>query len=80
MLVFLFNTSNVFAFSILQTGNQNIHANGYNDILKINPVYNQGNVKGTMTNTTITADKDDKTKIFGFYDPFRNTAIYNNGF
>ena len=72
LLVFLFTPSNVFAFSILQTGNWNIHANGYNGILKIDSVDNQGNVKGTMTNTTTittSSDKDDDTRVYGFYDP-----------
>jgi hypothetical protein len=65
LLAFLFNTNNVFAFSILQTGTWSIHANGYNGILKITSVDNQGNVKGTMTNTT----EKGETKILGFYDP-----------
>ena len=74
LLVFLFTPSNVFAFSILQTGNWNIHANGYNGILKIDSVDNQGNVKGIMTNTTTSSsssssDKDDETRVYGFYDP-----------
>ena len=74
LFVLLFTSNNVFAFSILQTGNWNIHANGYNGILKINSVDNQGNVKGTMANTTSstsasTSDKEDETRIYGFYDP-----------
>ena len=74
LLAFSLNPGNAFAFSILQTGNWNIHANGYNGILKINSVDAQGNVKGTMTNTTnisssSSSDKDEQTKIYGFYDP-----------
>ena len=65
LLGLLLNINNVFAFSILQTGNWNIHANGYNGILKITSVDNQGNIKGTMTNTT----EKGETKISGFYDP-----------
>jgi hypothetical protein len=65
LLAFLFNTNNVLAFSILQTGSWNIHANGYSGILKITSVDNQGIVKGTMTNTT----EKGETKISGSYDP-----------
>ena len=64
-LAFLFNTNNVLAFSILQTGSWNIHANGYSGILKITSIDNQGIVKGTMTNTT----EKGETKISGSYYP-----------
>jgi hypothetical protein len=83
ILVFSFAPSNVFAFSILQNGNWNIHANGYNGILKIDSVDNQGNVKGIMTNTTTSSsssssDKDDETRVYGFYDPLlQKIQIYN---
>jgi hypothetical protein len=74
--VFLLTPSKAFTFSILQNGNWKIHANGYNGILKINSVDNQGNVKGkTTTTTTATSDKDDETKIYGFYDPLLEIQI-----
>jgi len=73
--VFLLTPTKAFTFSILQDGNRNIHTNGYNGILKINSVDNQGNVKGKTTTTT-TSDKDDGIKIHGFYDPLLEIHIY----
>ena len=72
--VFLLTPTKAFTFSILQDGNRNIHTNGYNGILKINSVDNQGNVKGKTT-TIEASDKDDETKLYGFYDPLLNIDI-----
>jgi len=77
--VFLLTPTKAFTFSILQDGNRNIHTNGYNGILKINSVDNQGNVKGKTTTTTTTSDKDDGIKIHGFYDPLLEIHIYRIG-
>ena len=74
--VFLLTPTKAFTFSILQDGNRNIHTNGYNGILKINSVDNQGNVK---CKTTTTSDKDDGIKIHGFYDPLLEIHIYRIG-
>jgi len=77
--VFLLTPTKAFTFSILQDGNRNIHTNGYNGILKINSVDNQGNVKGKTTTTTTTSDKDDGIKIHGFYDLLLEIHIYRTG-